>query len=438
MGLKVTFLHKKMFYLLLFFSLSEPSQYSLIPPFVCDNGTEIGNWTLRQNANPSKRILRLSSHISNNGGAICQRVPTYSRDWSLTAEIFADLGTGGEGFSFFHTKELCTTDLLSGHGLFFWLNTSGTARRPAPFYFYNVSDKKIDLKNLEPKCVIDYYVGNPISIRITKQFDKITVESNNPVGGDKWTPCFNETVQNMISEGYFSVASRSGENNTDDHEVYNISIETLSPMNRPAEDNMNIVNRKYLDMVYFTRRQRKEKRRQNMKTVFTLVNETKDKNSRLDGNVISFKNAYVEISEAIRRLRMSFAYDDIEDFIKPELKVKVAYMMNVTETAISVREATKNAVKALWNNTADDLKKIAVEIKEDMEKAREEAINFTKTALSTKKSQNYLIKKLNKKENIGNNQFNKVLSAICIIELTGYILFFLYQRFLTDKMKKLD
>ena len=78
---------------------------------------------------------------------------------------------------------------------------------------------------------------------------------------------------------------------------------------------------------------------------------------------------------------------------------------------------------------SDDLKRIAVEIKQDMEKAREESINFIKTVLSSKKNQNHLMKKLDKKENIGSRHFNKDLSVICIIELTWYSPFFLYQQF---------
>ena len=420
------------------FSLSN-SQFSLFPPFRCANGTEIGNWTLRNNANPSKHSIRLTSHISSNSGSICQLAPNYARDWELISEITADGGNGGNGFMFFYTQELCTEQLFGYHGLAFWLNTSGTERRPAPFYFLNRTVSPYPILNNPPKCSIDYYTGNPIFIKITKQLDKIKVESKNPTKDEKWVPCFEETVQDMIKVGYFSVAATTNEKYWDDHELYSLNITLLSKNEEPANISDQIsTNRKLLDKHYLSRKQRKQNRRALLPTVEELFNETKLKNNKLDGKDVDIAAAYEEISEIIFRLKSSLTTEQISNKLGPMLKKKVDYMMNLTETAILVREAKKTDVITLWNDTMNNLTEIAQSIKKDLESTKEEAIQFTKEVITTKENKKVLKRKIGLPVEMESNRSELILGGIALIELTAYILFFIYQRFISDKLKKLS
>lgn len=428
---------KKMIFAFFVVALSELSHYSLIPPYNLTYGCEIGNWTVSGNTIVYKDYFQLLEHVDYDVGGLCNRVPTYAEYWDMSAE-FSPGGTGPEGIAFFHTRELCTQNIDEYTGLAVYVNTSKMNNGTLPVYYRYIHNQEERSNKYKMMCRINNK-GHPFTIRVSKHETGFRMDYITPVDDD-FKPCFNVTEKDMVSEGYFSFLGYNTKVHVGDFDLLSVNVTLKSQYEEPPNDNSSDLNRKLLDESYYTRKIKKQKRRNKMKVVYKLVNQSLDRNMTLDGNLVNIREGLMAINETCQRLRTKVSLDQIKMIIGPILQQRFERMLSVTQRALTIKEKMMNEIVQMWESTVVNLTMFGEEIRDSMDESREYVLNYTKEFMKQKPDLNYLIMNQNSHQNdtIDTTTFERVLFLITAIEFTLYVLFVIYKRFIANMLKKIE
>lgn len=428
-------LSKKMFWIFLVFGRSEISYYNLLPPFKLNYGCEVGNWTVSGNTIVQNQYIQLISHVEYDHGGICNRIPTYAEQWEVTSE-FSPGGTGGEGISFFHTRELCSQNIDEYTGMAIFINISEINSGLLPVFYRYVHNQDDIEKTYQYMCDIDNK-GHPFTIKIAKTGTGFTMSYKTPVDLN-YSKCFEVEETNMVSEGYFSFLSFNSKYHTGDLELLGVDVKLNSPYEEPVNDTSNELNRKYLEKSYHTRRIKKEKRRSQMKVIYKLLNQSIENAMKLDGNNTELIDALLEIKETIFRLKKSITMNQIKQIIGPILQQRFQRMSSVNERALQIKQAIYIQIIRMWNETVQDLADIGDEIRFSMDQSKLEVLNYTQEFLKEQAKYIFVAQAISDSDEERASSIERILFLIVAIEVTLYILFVLYNRFIADLLKKID
>jgi hypothetical protein len=215
------------------FSKSFQPSYSLEKPFKSTFHNELGNWSLRGSALPMRNFIRLTTPAANTSGAVCHRIPTTFRDWSIDVELNAWGGTGGDGFWIIYSSHFCPDPLSSIDGISVWIDTQGRIGSPV---YINRDEFREELCRVQVRSD-----EHNLRLRIERNDTAVTVSHKKGRCGQKVLP-------DLPVFGYLTVAAQTGFNWGDDHDVYEIRTEAVSRViTMPGRRNYSHENRKVLE-----------------------------------------------------------------------------------------------------------------------------------------------------------------------------------------------
>lgn len=422
--------------LLFLFSISCSVQYNLTAPFGASqdsDSTVIGSWSLRRSIINMKNYFQLTLHHPFTSGGLCQLAPTYFKDWELQAEIRTRNVTGGNGFLLFHSKELCNDDLLSFHGLGVWILPSLEGEN---VYFINGTGKSVKIKDLVPKCGINFSNKSRI-IKLRKESNKIVLESKEK-NAKEFVKCFAEEINNMVDEGYFSIFASNSEE-YDDNYLYGIDIKKLSSEEEP-KDIVKIIekNLKYSENTYSVRKERKMFRRSLMPYSQKFINQSNELNRTLENNPkVDFSLSYAIINEIIKRAETSVTSENIQSLIAPELRMQLESALEIDNIIMDKLPKLKRSLIAISKYTALSLEEIAKDLSDRMNYVSEEVTEYARMVLETDENSDLVSNMLEvSSSDVKDSNLNLLLEIICLFEFIGYIIFFFYRKNKTNSFKK--
>ncbi|KAH0789837.1 Legume-like lectin family protein [Histomonas meleagridis] len=368
-------------------------------------------------------------------GGICQRLPTYAKNWVFEAEIIST-AKSGNGFLFFYTQELCTEELLGFHGIALWINPGIPGNN---VYLINGAGDPIKISTLSPVCHIS--TTSKTQIRIKKVNDTITVDSK-PTNSKEYKICTTSKISNLVEKGYFSLFASNNET-CSDNRLFNVKVDLLSPPQQPPNDESSIVNRKYLRNAYFTQKEKKSQRRLALMPISKVyIDKIKKSNGKFDRRPSEdFSNSFFVIGETVNRSKLSISAETINTLLAPKVRMQLQAILLFAKIVSKELPEMKRMVNDLLKRTSYNLTDIAHDIAIQMNNIKSDAINYAKkTVVPNIDIDNVLEAVQNvKNEAVGNSSnFLKdyILEIICAIEFVGYILFFIHQSIKTRNFKK--
>lgn len=426
--------------LLLLFSFSSSlidTAYSLIPPFLHTSIGEIGNWSIRGQAVSQKKIIHLTSTISNKNGGLCQLIQTNALDWESEIEM----SFIGDTFVFTFGPQVCPN--ISTR-FFNALNLSFTPSDENP----NTVKVRLSGPEIFPTttCSFQYnFHPNKVKIRISKEKSNLTLYTT--INSGETTQCLSHKIGNIYSNGYLSIFAFSPNaekcNNTCITNIYSMSFFPLSPINIQPDISIIEKNRKYLDENKKERQFMKMIRRSKMMTVSKYLDEIQNHQGILDGKVADsndnfktdlhsqyniedkFSDSLLETKEMVIRAREAISAENLTNFINnkmmPVIDRAAARFERVTDALWNM----KSEMLGLWEDVSKELKTMNFDIRNDCELVKGEVIDAANTM--KKQLQNFDTETSQFPKNIEKNNFSKIemlLFVICIIEFISYIIFF--------------
>ena len=167
--------------------------FSFVPPFFWTNIKEFDNWSVRGSATNLKSFIRLTPAIKNKYGALCQRIPTLFRDWSIKIQLATSLskernGTrnGGRGFWFHFTENPCPIVPIVFNGICIWINTTITDKnRTFPIHFIQNNNSMISPKNYTNIGRIQITEDGNIFLNVSRIHNYIYIYSDVNISNNK-------------------------------------------------------------------------------------------------------------------------------------------------------------------------------------------------------------------------------------------------------------
>lgn len=386
------------------FSLSYSNPHSLHMPFIHTEIGEIGEWTLRGQAVSQKRVIHLTSGVSNVSGGICLRIPVDSKGWVSDLEFSLD----GDEMVISYSKYVCP-DVQS---------------------FY--SGLKISLKSLKNGSIYAVASGEEIfnqhEYLINKKFDKINlrlVKSPERVSvimvmsGSEMVELFNIHIPSVYEIGYFSIHSYSP--SSCDNCFTNIYSFNYFATESKIEiaPNTSEKSRKFLKSTASSRSMQKMMRRSKMLVISQYIEEFLSENNNLNGNPSELSDSFKEITESLMRGKEIISAQDLSNLIQTKIKPVLEKASSRFERVSESLWQTKFEMNSLWDNAKSQLKQINGELNAEFRLFEKKAIEIAQSIKSTNDNRN----EIGQPEHRGNYLFN-----ICIFEFLGYIVFFVTQR----------
>ena len=433
-----------MFFFFSIFSRSiQQPEYSLIPPLQNTDIGEIGNWTIIQTATNLKNRIRLTSAYPGSYGAICQRVPTLFKEWAVELELSASnenpKDRPGQGIWFYYTDEVCPSITLSFNGFAFWVNTSSTDENGySNVYFAKGNGTELLLEDLKP-------VGKtrirdpkkPMKLQITKRFDRLTVDATKDIVFER---IVDEDVRGTPDYGYFTISAATNDR-VDNNDVISMRVYSMSSVDHPNKTfDFSSVNKEYIEKNKKERREMKKRRHEDMPLSIKYLTQSKDSNKKLNArDSENLEDAISIVSEAYERSKQAITADQLERFIMEGVDAAVTQAINKIETAHQRYSDIRQDVDELWTSLKRELIDIAQEEKHTLAQIEEEIIKYAKSLnLSQHDTKSIKHNLKNEASTLSDAPSTNILMIISFIEITAYVIFFLYQRYKTDDFKKRD
>jgi len=408
------------------------SDYILTPPFIQSNISEIGNWSVIGSAVALKKIIRLTSVVTNSYGGVCHRVPTNFRDWRAEIEISAKDGNGGRGFWFFFTDEFCPEFPLRWTGLSLWINTSDVDRMGrSPIFMHNNNNETTNLSLIQPigrvlvrsnefipKMVITKR-GSSIELAFTSGERTFTTETK---------------FAHIIETGYFSFASMTT-NYADNNDLHSIMVFPLSPLTNSHESvDFSAINRKILLDNVINRRVMKRRRRVNMQTSSSYYTDAISAQSKLGTDKKHMLNDSVKIiSEIKSRAMVTITAESLKHFILPSVDRTIEKANSKVNLGNERFLETQSDFREVYIGLNNQLRALTNECISNMSLMTEEIVSLAHTLMKNEVHDS--ISPVPLDENVNNSN---ILIIICVVELILYLVFFVYKRRKTDHFRKAD
>lgn len=413
--------------------------YSLIPPLVQTNVSEIGHWSLRGSATNMKKHIRLTSNLENQFGSACSRVPTTFRDWSVELEIKSHGGDGGQGIWVYFTEEVCPIKPTKFTGFAFWINTSMTDRNGlSPVYFYNNSNVDIDLAYVAPIGHVNLRSNeSSLSLTLQKYGDRIVLDTlKRDVRSNK---LFESYVTNLQDFGYFTVSATT-EKKTDNNDLVAFRVFKMSNDERSLKDkDYTDINRKLIDKMKGVRKERKELRRLSMpKAEYFLKQINESMADLLRAKPEYIDEAFKIITETENRIKQGIKVDSLFNFIQTNVDESVKQAYDKINLATQKFVETNHEIDEMWSNLKTQLLSLQAESRRFMTELQAEVSQIIEVKLNSY-DQSPNSEKLNEEaQNVNDNVVHMFVVVISIIEFVCFCFFFFIQHQKTSGFKKRD
>ena len=430
-----------LYFLISFVSCIQQTEYSLIPPFINTDVNEIGNWTIRGTATNLKKEIRLTSMVPGSFGSICQRVPTLFKEWTMEMEISANGNDEhpGHGIWFFYTKDVCPDFAYKFDGFAFWINTTATDQKGySPVYFAKGNGTDMPLSPLKPVgSVRARDPSKPLRIQVSRKNGRLTVDSTKDVIFER---IVDEDIEGIPDYGYFSISAATT-SRTDNNNLLSFRVYSLSDVDHPNKTfDFSSYNKKLIENDVNRRREMKQRRRRNMPNIMKTYKEANESKYKLSAqNEQDLKNAIRILAEAISRSENSLTASDLGEFIVGSVNAVVEQAYAKIENAANQYQDTEAAIQEMWNFLNNQLINLAIEEAKSILVLKEEILTFARSLnISTIKTKDAHSGLKEAASNVGENQSTNILLIISMVEITAYVIFFLYKRYTTDNFKKYD
>lgn len=421
---------------LLIFSCScdlEP-QYSLISPFKQTNATEFGNWSFKGSVVNRKNYLMLTTHASNDWGALFQRVPTSFQNWEFETEIEVkgDI-QGGNVITFYFSDIFCPEITLNWTGFFIKIDIPATdADNNTPIKFGNISYPF----ELPPEDIA--YGSN---IRNSEEHFRFTVrkEGESLTVSIKDNVVYSVHIENLLKFGYFSIVALGGEKIGNDNNIYSFNVTSLSDHVIPeSELNVSSINRKIIDNNLLQRRILKRYRRSRQPSTEYYFNTLKASNSMLDGLHDDLHDAFRLIEESDKRAEIAASMIFLGNWIDKVLKELTNKAEKKSNYAFNEFTEIRDSVNILWSELRQQLSSLAFESRAQMTLLKEDSIKIAENLKLQLVKLNETEDALNLPDTKQDSIITTILVIIMVVEAITYLAFFLIKRSKTNDFKKID
>jgi hypothetical protein len=412
--------------------------YSLIPPLERTNLSELGNWTFRGSAVNMKSFVRLTSDaLMAEYGALCYRAKTPFRDWILDIELLAKGGpTGGTGFTFLFTDEVCPEHSETFTGLQITVNTTQTDESgESPVYFSESSFEgarkhgHIRVRNIK----------SPIRLQLTKRENELTVQYTEFM---RYLPLFEVKLNSTPEYGYFTIASQSTAEHGDNNDIHAIWTRPESdykwghiPSNQPYE------NRKVIETNAVKRRERKQARRdamlQSMHRYLGQMEKSDNSLARGPREVV-FKDAFRLVEEAQERGTEAVTIDHLKVWIHTYVMDTIGAAGKKVREAMDRIEEAKGSVADIWSFVREELMDLATETKEALTVLSEQSLEEARRAHIEKITPDVFQDAVENQTTVGTGFLTWLLPLTSVVEGIAYLIFFCVKRQQTHGFKKMD
>lgn len=366
----------------LFINLEQ--SFSFTPPFFWTNINEFDNWTMRGSATNLKSFIRLTPAIKNKYGAICQRIPTLFRDWSIKIQLATSLSkgkngirNGGRGFWFHFTDNPCPMVPIVFNGICIWINTTISDKNATfPIHFVQNNNSIVSPKNYTSIGRIQITKDGYIFLNISRIQNNIYIYTNISHNSTQQNQTLISKTQlnDLIQYGYFTISALTTENAFANNDLVQIQTISYSNHTNKIPANLSQINRKLIDKQYESRKKKKQVRRSQMKTVEKYSKEMKKKNTSLTNEKQNLSSAFIMLDEIKNRALSTITLNALIKFIDTMMNNQIDVAYQKLEFSTESLNLIKNEIDDIWLNLRNDLISITNEIHKEMDEITNETI----------------------------------------------------------------
>jgi hypothetical protein len=407
--------------------------FSLINPHKLTDVGEIGNWTIRGSALSMRHFIRLTSAHSNRSGAICSRVPTSFRDWKVELELNAFGGTGGKGFYFSFSSDLCPNPETSFDGFSVWIDSKDN-RDSWGYYplFANRSNLTI-LRSLRICSVPLRSDDSHLRLLVERNNCSVVISytSTDSHWDDDFIHCGTEKFEDLPDFGYFTITALTNDNLTDDHDLYSVETDALSAIVPPQSlIDFSSRNRKILDEFALDRYPRKIPRQAGLPLMIKYIQKPEE---------LTFSDALRLVDEIISRAMMTVSNSFISHFLNTTINESIEIVRDRIECAADSFHSLKAGLDRVSSCFRNELADITRELTAQVDVVRRDVVAYA-NILGTggRDSRLYQAAIRGASHKIRDPLLTNILWGICLIETVAYVLFFLVRVQRTRGFKKAD
>ena len=405
-------------------------RYSLIPPFQPTDVYEFHNWTFRGSAIPmKKKFLRLTSPIVDSYGAICQRVPTLFKDWTVEFELLTQGNKiGGESIEFVYSQELCPELPIQWNGFILYINTTSNSSDCSVFIIPNDGMTLLNFSNsIKIGTIPLRNQDSPVILRIARSGNHISISTKKSMNSQQANRLFDYTFPNLIDYGYFTITAL-GSPNGNSQDLYSFYTYHNGYDRSEFDYPIDYENRKVLEMAAEERRVLKRQRRKKMVNVQKIHEYIESQNlqdSPLTGETvpnISFKDSLNMIKEILDRGDKMVTSDELKLFISQHLRPVLNSMKSKRQTALSNFDDLKENIDDIWGDLHSKLRDLSVSAGLFMENLQVEIFSAAQSIKIPEKDSKQLEKAV-AQQNLRSSMFQQSLYVIMFLELLFYLNF---------------
>lgn len=380
--------------------------YSLLVPIVRTNISEIGNWTLRDQAIAQKTALHLTPNYNSTKGGICQLVPTLVSDW----QIEIDISLRENNFTFVLSQHLCPQI----QRYFTGLNLTFT---PLTTDILLISLNGVEIFG-ENQCKLPYN-SNSTTIIVEKTQMNLAVSLSTFNNKQK---CFTSSLPSVYMNPYISLFSNTPDNCSKcKADILSIRFFTTEENTFQINESLIWKNRKYLKNTVMARFMYKMKRRARMETVAKYIEESDMNLYMLDEKEVELSDSFKEVSDMINRAKECINAKNLTEFINYKLLPVVNNASLRYQNVANALWQMKNEMIGLWDKAKQDLVKMNKETQKSCDAIKNEALQFSKQITEVLQSKNMIIQ-------LNQPKLSKYLFIICVLEFMAYVIFFITHR----------
>lgn len=360
-------------------SHSYSQKWSIVPPFMKSNVSEMGTWALRGSAiNLDKQNkIRLTSLPGEDFGGLCSMHPTTFEDWTLEVHYssISDFSTRAQTIYF--SEELCPEHFNSFHGFALRINTSYVdfeGFSEVQLLINNGSN--VDINYVKPAfSMMVAGFDSEIIVCIQKKDNIISISSISPEN----KTYFHSNFSSNINFGYFSILSETIKN-SQSNDIYAIKVYQQS-QSKPYDLTLKKRNSKSLsNMKQITKRRprnpmpvcdtvRKD-------AIFNKANISQSPTISNLSNSEDIKTALKEISEMVKRTRQDLSLIEFAMYIDKDINANIEYAMTKIEKAYSFLNSVASDLSEHWELLITNLMILNQTYNENI-------INLKKSAIKT-------------------------------------------------------
>lgn len=404
--------------LFLVLGMRQAADFSLLLPHSETYANEIGNWTLRGSATTSEQFIRLTNAVPNTVGTVCQRVPSLFENWTVNIQVKFGGGTGGRGFFFFFTKELCPLMPSQFSGVSIWLNTSSRANGNLIDIFGAFNDSTTSRSRIGTVTAV-----SSLTLQITRNGTRISIQAGDNQTSLERVGELIDTNKTLPQFGFFTISAITTENSTDNNDLIFLETIELSERTNVVSPEISFRNRKLIENFVDTRRAKKVERR-NLMEVTSKYRDYFENNTSLSLNL---SDALRITNELRDRAMLTMTASALQEFLDRRIASKLRPAYEKIKFANDNLESMRADIRDIWADLHVHLKSIADEIHREMyvvateSRSAAASINLNMTGIRRVREK---IKATSME--LSRQRVTRYLNLICVVEVVLFLGFFIY------------